>query len=293
MAVILLLEDNHDFRGILVENLEDEGHQVHGAADAEEAVRVAARIRPDLMVTDVRMAGMDGIDALAQVRKQHPSLKSIIITGYASDEAPPRAIRQRACDYIYKPFKLTDLLDSIDRVLEAEEQTRAYQAALAPLVAGYRKLMTVVGSLLSNQQLKAVESYRSQAYSSFYVAVRSRALDLEQALRVWDLLEEQEEKRRGLKEGRLDLGLCRELAEGFQYVLSILEALQKTSLPVLRDRPQGRVTRERFAHFYEAVQQGHLHGAQLPLAPFLRSVEPAALEQSAELRKLVYQFWGS
>ncbi len=292
MAVILLLEDNQEFRQILVENLEDEGHVVHGAADAAAAVQLAAQFCPDLMVTDVRMAGMDGIDALGEVRKLHPRLKSIVITGYANEEAPPRAIRHRACDYIYKPFKLTDLLDSIDRTLESEQETRAFSATLSPLLGGFRKLTQAIGSMLSNQQLKAVESFRQDAYSSFYVGVRSRSLDLEQALRVWDALEDQEAKRQGLKSGRLDLGLCRELAEGYQLVLSILEALQKTTLPVLRERPGQRVSRDRFAHFYEAVQQGHIHGAQLPLAPFLRTADPAALAQSPELSELHHKFWG-
>ena len=293
MAVILLLEDNHDFRRILDENLTDEDHEVHGAASAVEAVELAQRIQPDLMVTDVRMAGMDGIDALGEVRKLHPNLKSIVITGYANEEAPPRAIRHRACDYIYKPFKLTELLDSIDRVLDAEKDSHAFQATLAPLLVGYRKLTQAIGSLLSNQQLKAVESYRQQAYASFYVAIRSRSLDLEQALRVWDSLEDQEVKRNELKSGRLDLGLCRQLAEGYQLVLSILEALQKTSLPVLRERPEQRVSRERFAHFYESVQQGLIHSAQLPLAPFLRGVSQATLAQSPELQELHQKFWGS
>jgi CheY-like chemotaxis protein len=292
MAIILLLEDNEEFRTILSENLEDEGHTVLQAESGRQAIDLGAKTRFDLVITDVRMAGIDGIDALAGLRRLHPQLRSIVITGYANDEAPPRAIKQGACDYLYKPFKLSELLTSIERILNSEDETNRGQAALASLMGGFGKLMTAVGALLSNQQLKLVESARRDAYQGFYVAIRSRAFGVEQALRVWDSLEDLEEKRQGLMSGRLDLGLCRELGEGYKWVLTVLEALKKNNTPLIRTRENERVSRERFAFLYDAILTGKIASAQVSLAPFLRAADPASLQQSPDLAKLHRRFWG-
>lgn len=293
MATILLLEDNEEFRTILAENLEDEGHEVLQAESGRQAIELGAKKRFDLVITDVRMAGMDGIDALAGLRRFHPQLRSIVITGYANDEAPPRAIQHGACDYLYKPFKLSELLTSIERVLRVEEDTKANQASLATVLGGFGKLVSAVGSLLSNQQLRLVESSRHRAYQGLYVAIRSRSFGVEQALRVWDALEELEVKRQGLMEGRLDLALCRELGEGYAWTLTVLEALKKNNTPYLRTRESERVPRERFAHFHEAVLQGRVPPAQIALAPFVRMADPATLRQSPQLAKLHHRFWGA
>lgn len=292
MAVILLLEDNEEFRSILAENLEDEGHTIHQASSGREAVELGAKTKVDLVITDVRMAGIDGIDALAGLRRLHPSLRSIVITGYANDEAPPRAIKAGACDYLYKPFKLSELLLSIERILNAEDETRTATAKLGSLMGGFGKLVAAVGSLLSDQQLKLVEASRTKAYTGLYVAIRSRSFGVEQALRIWDSLEDLEEKRQGLLSGRLDLGLCRELGEGYSWCLTVLEALKKNNTPLIRTRENERVSRERFAHLYDAVLGGRVPAAQLSLAPFLRTADAAALRGSPDLQKLHRRFWG-
>jgi CheY-like chemotaxis protein len=294
MAVILLLEDNEEFRSILAENLEDEGHTIHQAASGREAVEVGARTPVDLVITDVRMAGIDGIDALAGLREIHPNLRSIVITGYANDEAPSRAIKQGACDYLYKPFKLSELLTSIERVLNADDDNKRATAALGSVLKGFGKLASAVGSLLSNQQLKLVEMSRSKAYTGLYVAIRSRSFGVEQALRVWDSLEDLERKRQGLLSGKLDLALCRDLGEGYSWVMTVLEALKRNNIPLIRSpEHERRLPRERFAHLYYAVQEGRIPAAQLSLAPFLRVADSATLRQSPDLLKLHRRFWGA
>jgi CheY-like chemotaxis protein len=292
MAEILVLEDNESFREVLVENLEDEGHIIHQAGSGNEAISLGSKVHIDLLITDVRMAGIDGIEALAGLRQLHPKLKSIVITGFASDDAPPRAIGLGACDYLYKPFKLRDLLRSIERTLNAEEDQRRGQAALAPLLAGYRKVAQTVSSLLSNKQLQFVEAQRQEAYTGFFVAMRSQSFDQEQALKVWDVLEDLENKRQTLKEGGLDIGLCRELAEGYKWVLTILKSLKEKPTPGHAHRAEGKVSRKQFAHFYEAVQSGRIPAAQLPLAPFLRTADAVLLGQSEQLGQLYGRFWG-
>lgn len=289
---ILVLEDDRDFLGVLVENLEEEEFQVWGAASNAEAMAVARQHTLDLVITDVRMAGKDGIDTLAELRALQPQLRSIVITGFASEEAPGRAVRQQASDYLYKPFRLGELLKSIERTLEHEQQRNRAQELLAPVLEGYRKLLATVATMVSNRQLASVEKVREHAYNGFYVSIRSQALECEQALRVWDALEQLEHDRQQLKEGRLDMALCQRLAEGYQWTLDLMVAYARQPLAAARPTRSGQVSRRQFAHFYEQIQQGLVPIGHMSLAPFLRSLDRLTLSQSQQLAGLYHQYWG-
>ncbi|MGE0492306.1 MAG: response regulator [Vulcanimicrobiota bacterium] len=289
---ILVLEDDRDFLQVLVENLEEEDFPVWGAASNAEALAVAQQQTLDLVITDVRMAGKDGIDTLAELRALQPMLRSIVITGFASEEAPGRAIRQQASDYLYKPFRLVELLKSIERTMQHEQQRSRAQDLLAPVVEGYRKLVAALATLVSNRQLAAVEKIREHAYNGFYVSVRSQALDDEQALRVWDALEELERDRQQLKEGRLDLALCQRLVEGYQWTLDLMVAYARQPLAAARPTGPGQVSRRQFKHFYQQIQQGWVPIGHMSLAPFLRSLNRLTLSQSQQLAALYQQCWG-
>lgn len=91
-----------------------------------------------LAVTDVRMAGMDGLDTLAALRRVHPHLRSIVIPGYASGEAPTRAIQQHAWNCLYRPFIRDDLLGSVRRVLEADAERERTGSLIDTLVVFLR-----------------------------------------------------------------------------------------------------------------------------------------------------------
>lgn len=91
-------------RDTLLVVLEDEGFEVTGAANGYEAIEKIKETSFDLVICDIRMAGMDGLDTLATLKKSQPELKSIIMTGYASTEDPIRAIKLGVNDYLFKPF---------------------------------------------------------------------------------------------------------------------------------------------------------------------------------------------
>lgn len=292
MANILLLEDNEDFRMVLAENLEDAGHAVTQAGSGQQALQLARGQRFDLLLTDVRMAGMDGIDALTELRKAQPDLKSIVMTGYANDEAPSRAIGQRTSDYLFKPFKLQELQTAVDRALTAEEQASRDQAKLASVMGGFKKLVTGLGSLLGQQPLKVLEKNRHEAYNGLYVAIRSKSLAVDQALKLWDDLEELEGKRQSLNTEQLDSEKCKELSESYSWVLKVLEALKKSPMSMIRRETEGQVGRGQFSHFYSAVQEGRVPPSWMSLAFYVRSADEPALRQSPDLVKLRSSFWG-
>ncbi len=116
---VLVIEDDPEMREVLVESLEDAGFEVIGAASGLEAMAVASSRNFDLVVSDVRMAGMDGLESLTRLKSSQPELRTIVITGFASRDSPARAIRLQVDDYLLKPFGLEDFLKSVQRVLES------------------------------------------------------------------------------------------------------------------------------------------------------------------------------
>ncbi len=115
---VLVLEDDADMRSMLVSLLESEGYEVCSASNGLEALG-HTRTRPfDLVVADVRMDGMSGLDVLETVHNEAPATRSLVITGYASEEDSIRAIRLGVGDYLRKPFRLADFRQSVARRVE-------------------------------------------------------------------------------------------------------------------------------------------------------------------------------
>jgi signal transduction histidine kinase len=115
---ILLIEDNMSFRETLSDLLKKEEYLVTGVEDGQQGIKAAKETHFELIVADVRLpGGMDGIEAVAKIKEIRPSAKSIviIITGYADEKAPLRAIKVGVDDYIYKPFETEEFLYSVER----------------------------------------------------------------------------------------------------------------------------------------------------------------------------------
>jgi len=130
---ILVLEDDPVMRETLSEALEDEGYSVVAVGSALEAVEAARRQAFDLVVTDIRMEGMDGLEALERVKLQQPEVRSLVVTGYASEEDTLRAFKLSAAGYLKKPFRLEDFLQMVVSLVsqrKAEQQQEKHDAHL-------------------------------------------------------------------------------------------------------------------------------------------------------------------
>ncbi len=121
-ARILIVEDDADLQSMLASVLEDEGYHVETAARGEDAVERARRTPFDLVVADVRLPGMNGLDALAKMKEQQPHVGSLVITGFAAEADSLRAVRMGVEDYLKKPFPLADFLGRVQQVLAARRQ---------------------------------------------------------------------------------------------------------------------------------------------------------------------------
>jgi DNA-binding NtrC family response regulator len=115
---VLIVDDNEVFRRPLQRALEVAGLEVVAVPSAEEALDVLDGGPVDLLLTDHRLPGMDGIELVARVKATHPTLPIIVMTAYGTSELAVEARRRGADDYVVKPFEVPDLLYSLHRALD-------------------------------------------------------------------------------------------------------------------------------------------------------------------------------
>ncbi len=113
MEKILLVEDDIHVLKSLAKLLRESGYDVETAASGLEAVELAQKDEFCMVITDVRMPGIDGIEALGKIKSYQPDARRLVITGYAGDDAPIRAIHLSVDDYLMKPFPPEKFLESV------------------------------------------------------------------------------------------------------------------------------------------------------------------------------------
>ena len=119
-ARILVVDDEQSIVEVLKALLRREGYFVATASDGTTALNLLQQQPFDLMISDIRMRPMDGISLLQQARLQHPHLAVIMITAYAAVETAVEAMKFGAFDYICKPFKIDELILTVQRALSYE-----------------------------------------------------------------------------------------------------------------------------------------------------------------------------
>ena len=121
---ILVVDDEPTIREILCDFLRMEGFQVADAADGRLAL-AALEARPfDLIITDLKMPEMGGLELLALVRERHPDVVTLIMTGFGTVETALQAMKSGAFDYVLKPFKVEEVVHTVKRALDQQRLTR-------------------------------------------------------------------------------------------------------------------------------------------------------------------------
>lgn len=108
-ARILVVDDEDDMRDVLADVLRMHGYTVTTAADGHTALEQAQRRRFDLVITDLRMPGMDGVETMAALKSLYPTIRVIVATGLANVSVESLR-RQGACDVLHKPFGVDEFL---------------------------------------------------------------------------------------------------------------------------------------------------------------------------------------
>jgi DNA-binding NtrC family response regulator len=132
---ILIVEDEEVLRQSLAELLTDEGYEVHQAGDGKEAYEFILNRPVDLIISDIRMPKMDGIELLAKLQQTAPQTPVIIITAYGTVESAVAAMRSGAHDYLLKPVNFDDVLLKVERAIEFGDMTRTRQVITEQLAA--------------------------------------------------------------------------------------------------------------------------------------------------------------
>ena len=123
MSSILSVDDEKSLRDFLVIILEEEGYQVVTSPSAEKAIKLIRENIFDLILTDIRMGGSNGINVLDAARKVLPDTPVVMMTAYASAETAVTAMKKGAYDYISKPFKIEDIQLIVKNALEKKKLT--------------------------------------------------------------------------------------------------------------------------------------------------------------------------
>ncbi len=118
MARILIVDNEPSILNVLAIMLKAEGHECTPAKDGEQARSLYLDTAFDLMITDVRMSPMDGLELLRLAKQECPNMAVVMLTGYGSVETAVTAMKQGAYDFITKPFKVDNLLLTVSRALE-------------------------------------------------------------------------------------------------------------------------------------------------------------------------------
>lgn len=116
-AQILIVDDELGVRETLADLLEDDGYEVATAVSGEMAVEMCSEHRYDVILMDVRMPGIDGVEAFRRIRRHQPDVHVIIMTAYSTEELEQQALAEGALAFLHKPLGLSKVFELISEVL--------------------------------------------------------------------------------------------------------------------------------------------------------------------------------
>jgi two-component system, NtrC family, response regulator AtoC len=115
---LLLVDDEPALRGLTAERMVDRGFEVVEAASGEEALELLDQFAFDLIITDLRLPGIDGTQVIDAARQRYPAIVAIVITGYGTVRDAVDAIKKGASDFIAKPFHFDELMHVVQKAME-------------------------------------------------------------------------------------------------------------------------------------------------------------------------------
>lgn len=116
-AKILVVEDDHEMRRLLADELADEGYEVSEAENGDEAALKCVSEKFNLVITDMVMPKMGGLDLLTRIKDVQPETPVILITAFGDQASLMEALQKGALNYICKPFKTKDLKEVVRKAI--------------------------------------------------------------------------------------------------------------------------------------------------------------------------------
>jgi DNA-binding NtrC family response regulator len=149
---ILIVDDEANARTALAELLRDEGYLVETAADGFKALPKLEELEPDVVVTDLKMPGLSGLELMAKIRERDPECVVIVMTAFGAVESAVQAMRQGAADYLTKPVNVEELSLVLKREVE-RKRLRAEAGHLRERLSEKHRINNIIGSSPAMQQV--------------------------------------------------------------------------------------------------------------------------------------------
>ena len=159
---MMIVDDEEGIRTTLSGIFEDEGFDVVSASSGEEAVRTAKGLAPDVVILDVWLSGIDGIQTMTQLLEMHPALPVVIISGHANIELAVKATRMGAYDILEKPLSMEKVLLTVQRALEKRSLELENRALKQDLLRKYRLVGSSAKMVQLSDQIKLAAGSNSR-----------------------------------------------------------------------------------------------------------------------------------
>ena len=169
---ILVVDDSQPIITLMKEFLEEEGYRVITATSAKDALLLIDKEEPDLVMMDIKLPDMDGLDALIEIKKRDPKLSVIMMTAFGTTQAAIEAMKRGAYDYVAKPFNNEELRALIKKALEAGrlmKESVSYQPKKSELTEG----VCIIGE--SPQMLEIYKTIGKVADSNATILIRGES----------------------------------------------------------------------------------------------------------------------
>jgi DNA-binding response OmpR family regulator len=115
---VLIIDDEQEFGSTLAERLQLRGYDAKAIYSADNALSVIAEMKPDIILLDLRLPGVRGIEILMTIRDFSPGIEIILLTGHVDHEHKIQGLRLDAFNYIIKPFDMSELIDKLEKARE-------------------------------------------------------------------------------------------------------------------------------------------------------------------------------
>ncbi|MBI5254033.1 MAG: response regulator [Euryarchaeota archaeon] len=175
MKKILVVDDDRQMRVDLAEILTSEGYDVSHVGSGAEALERVKKEDWDIVLTDLKMPGMSGMELMLEIKKLKPHIKAIMITAFATVENAVEAMKKGASDYISKPFKINEIEVAVKRTIEeARFSERLKESRLkkeAPSIA------SAIESLSNPIRRDTIEYLFSTGYAPFMEMVEKLGIE--------------------------------------------------------------------------------------------------------------------
>ena len=122
---ILLVDDEDEFVDTLAERLQLRGYHAETVEDGEKALRIMEENCPDLVVLDLKMPGLGGMEVLREIKKQGYKIPVILLTGHGSTKEGIEGMKLGAYDYLIKPIDIDELIEKMNEAMTSVRQTGA------------------------------------------------------------------------------------------------------------------------------------------------------------------------